>query len=148
MIVFIIQIFYIAGQFSAGGSLLSGMIDGLEYTPAIIIVTVITVLYVTEGGLFADVYTSIGQMGLMMFAGVFVFVSGFFIFKGGLTEVSLDLAAQNPAFITVTNPDSLHIYSYAAIFRVLFIEFAFAGQPQLLNKIMALKTPKDMSKMI
>ena len=79
-IVFIIQIFYIAGQFSAGGSLLSGMIDGLEYTPAIIIVTVITVLYVTEGGLFADVYTSIGQMGLMMFAGVFVFVSGFFYF--------------------------------------------------------------------
>ena len=58
-IVFIIQIFYIAGQFSAGGSLLSGMIDGLEYTPAIIAVTVITVLYVTVGGLFADVYTSI-----------------------------------------------------------------------------------------
>ena len=56
------------------------MIDGLEYTPAIIIVTVVTVLYVTEGGLFADVYTSIGQMGLMMFAGVVVFVSGFFLF--------------------------------------------------------------------
>ncbi len=147
-IVFVIQIFYIAGQFSAGGTLLSGMIDGLEYTPAIIIVTVVTVLYVTMGGLFADVYTSIGQMCLMMFAGVFVFVSGFFIFKGGLTEVSLDLAAQNPAFITVTNPDSLHMYSYAAIFGVLFIEFAFAGQPQLLNKIMALKNPKDMSKMI
>ena len=75
-IVFIIQIFYIAGQFSAGGSLLSGMIDGLDYTTAIIGVTIITVLYVTVGGLFADVYTSIGQMCLMIFAGVFVFVSG------------------------------------------------------------------------
>lgn len=59
-IVFIIQIFYIAGQFSAGGSLLSGMIQGLDYTTAIIGVTVITVLYVTVGGLFADIYTSIG----------------------------------------------------------------------------------------
>jgi len=147
-IVFIIQIFYIAGQFSAGASLLSGMIDGLDYTPAIIGVTVITVLYVTVGGLFADVYTSIGQMCLMMFAGVFVFASGFFLFKGGLTEVSANLAAQNPNFITVTNPDSLHMYSYATIFGVMFIEFAFAGQPQLLNKIMALKNPKDMSKMI
>lgn len=147
-LVFIIQIFYIAGQFSAGASLLSGMINGLDYTPAIIGVTVITVLYVTVGGLFADVYTSIGQMCLMMFAGVFVFVSGFFIFKGGLTEVSATLAAQNPNFITITNPDSLHMYSYAAIFGVMFIEFAFAGQPQLLNKIMALKNPKDMSKMI
>ena len=147
-VVFIIQIFYIAGQFSAGGSLLSGMINGLEYTPAIIAVTVITVLYVTVGGLFADVYTSIGQMCLMMFAGVFVFLSGFFLFDGGLTEVSTTLAAQNPNFITVTNPDSLHMYSYATIFGVMFIEFAFAGQPQLLNKIMALKNPKDMSKMI
>ena len=147
-IVFIIQIFYIAGQFSAGGSLLSGMIDGLDYTTAIIGVTIITVLYVTVGGLFADVYTSIGQMCLMIFAGVFVFLSGFFLFKGGLTEVSDILAAQNPYFVTVTNPGSLHMYSYAAIFGVMFIEFAFAGQPQLLNKIMALKNPKDMSKMI
>ena len=122
-IVFIIQIFYIAGQFSAGGSLLSGMIDGLDYTTAIIGVAIITVLYVTVGGLFADVYTSIGQMCLMIFAGVFVFVSGLMLFKGGL-------------------------YSYATIFGVMFIEFAFAGQPQLLNKIMALKNPKDMSKMI
>lgn len=81
-IVFIIQIFYIAGQFSAGGSLLSGMIQGLDYTTAIIGVTVITVLYVTVGGLFADIYTSIGQMCLMIFAGVFVFISGIMMFKG------------------------------------------------------------------
>lgn len=147
-IVFIIQIFYIAGQFSAGGSLLSGMIQGLDYTTAIIGVTVITVLYVTVGGLFADIYTSIGQMCLMIFAGVFVFISGIMMFKGGLTEVSDLLAAQNPNFVTVLNPDSLHMYSYAAVFGVMFIEFAFAGQPQLLNKIMALKNPKDMSKMI
>ena len=147
-IVFIIQIFYIAGQFSAGGSLLSGMIEGLDYTSAIIGVTIITVLYVTVGGLFADVYTSIGQMCLMIFAGVFVFVSGLMLFKGGLTEVSDILAAQNPYFVTVTNPGALHMYSYATIFGVMFIEFAFAGQPQLLNKIMALKNPKDMSKMI
>ena len=139
---------WLANQFSAGGSLLSGMIDGLDYTTAIIGVTIITVLYVTVGGLFADVYTSIGQMCLMIFAGVFVFVSGLMLFKGGLTEVSDILAAQNPYFVTVTNPGALHMYSYATIFGVMFIEFAFAGQPQLLNKIMALKNPKDMSKMI
>ena len=87
-------------------------------------------------------------MCLMIFAGVFVFVSGLMLFKGGLTEVSDILAAQNPYFVTVTNPGALHMYSYATIFGVMFIEFAFAGQPQLLNKIMALKNPKDMSKMI
>lgn len=62
--------------------------------------------------------------------------------------LGLAFAVSTLAFITVTNLDSLHMYGYAAIFRVLFIEFAFAGQPQLLNKIMALKNPKDMSKMI
>ena len=147
-LVFIIQIFYIAGQLSAGGTLLSGMFEGLDYLPAVIIVTVVTVFYVTLGGLFSDVYTSIGQMCLMMFAGVFVFISAFWIFDGGIGEVVSNMAAQDSNLISVTNPDSLHMYSYAAIFGVLFIEFAFAGQPQLLNKIMALKNPKDMSKMI
>ena len=115
-IVFIIQIFYIAGQFSAGGSLLSGMIEGLDYTSAIIGVTIITVLYVTVGGLFADVYTSIGQMCLMIFAGVFVFVSGLMLFKGGLTEVSDILAAQNPYFMALKNPKDMSKMIWTWIF--------------------------------
>ena len=121
-IVFIIQIFYIAGQFSAGGSLLSGMIDGLDYTTAIIGVTIITVLYVTVGGLFADVYTSIGQMCLMIFAGVFVFVSGLMLFKGGLilvitTCISNDLflpkiANSKAAIIGAIVGEGVYFYLY------------------------------------
>ncbi|MDR2522665.1 MAG: hypothetical protein LBC93_03040 [Synergistaceae bacterium] len=147
-IAFLLQIFYIAGQFSAGASVISGMIEGVEYKAALYSVAIVTAVYVTMGGLFADVYTSIGQMIIMMFCGVFVFLSGFVIFQGGLTEVSMIIAAQDPNFVAVTNPNALHMYSYAAVFGVLFVEFAFAGQPQLLNKIMALKNPKDMKKMI
>jgi Na+/pantothenate symporter len=84
----------------------------------------------------------------MMFAGVVVFGSGFVFFEGGLTEVSTTIAQLNPHFITLTNPDSLHMYAASAIFGVILIEFAFAGQPQLLTKILALKDPKDMKKMI
>ena len=40
------------------------------------------------------------------------------------------------------------MYSYATVFGVILIEFAFSGQPQLLTKILALKDPKDMKKMI
>lgn len=146
-IIILIQLFYVAGQLSAGGTLLSGLL-GMEYSTAVIAVTVVTVIYVTLGGLFADVYTSIGQTCLMMLAGVIVFLSGFVFFKGGITEVSTILAAQNPNFITTLNPDSLHMYSYATVFGVILIEFAFSGQPQLLTKILALKDPRDMKKMI
>lgn len=146
-VIILIQVFYVAGQLSAGGTLLSGLL-GIDYSTAVITVTVITIFYVTIGGLFADVYTSIGQTCLMMLAGVIVFFSGFVFFKGGLTEVSTILATQNSNFITIINPDSLHMYSYAAIFGVILIEFAFSGQPQLLTKILALKDPKDMKKMI
>ena len=146
-VIILIQLFYVAGQLSAGGTLLSGLL-GMEYSTAVIAVTVVTVIYVTLGGLFADVYTSIGQTCLMMLAGVIVFLSGFVFFKGGITEVSNIIAAQNPNFITTLNPDSLHMYSYATVFGVILIEFAFSGQPQLLTKILALKDPRDMKKMI
>jgi Na+/proline symporter len=142
-----IQMFYVAGQLSAGGTLLSGLLD-IDYSTAVIAVTVVTIVYVTLGGLFADVYTSIGQTCLMMFAGVIVFLSGFFFFKGGITEVSTIIAARDPLLTAVINPKSLHMYSYATVFGVILIEFAFSGQPQLLTKILALKDPKDMKKMI
>lgn len=146
-IIVMIQMFYVAGQLSAGGTLLSGLLD-IDYSTAVIAVTVVTIVYVTLGGLFADVYTSIGQTCLMMFAGVIVFLSGFFFFKGGITEVSTIIAARDPLLTAVINPKSLHMYSYATVFGVILIEFAFSGQPQLLTKILALKDPKDMKKMI
>lgn len=80
-IIVMIQMFYVAGQLSAGGTLLSGLLD-IDYSTAVIAVTVVTIVYVTLGGLFADVYTSIGQTCLMMFAGVIVFLSGFFFLQG------------------------------------------------------------------
>ncbi|MFQ9935072.1 MAG: sodium:solute symporter family transporter [Phascolarctobacterium faecium] len=60
-----------------------GLLD-IDYSTAVIAVTVVTIVYVTLGGLFADVYTSIGQTCLMMFAGVIVFLSGFFFFRAAL----------------------------------------------------------------
>lgn len=146
-IIILIQMFYVAGQLSAGGTLLSGLL-GIDYSTAIIAVTLVTIAYVTLGGLFADVYTSIGQTCLMMLAGVIVFLSGFVFFNGGITEVNTILNNQNPYLTSVINPDSLHMYSYATVFGVILIEFAFSGQPQLLTKILALKDPKDMKKMI
>ena len=147
-VAFLVQIFYIAGQFSAGGVLLSSLISGLGYTPALILVAFVTACYVSVGGLFSDVYTSIGQTILMMFCGLFVFFAGMFAFDGGLTEVSDRLAAMEPHFVALLSPESSHMYSWSAVLGVFLVEFAFAGQPQLLNKIMALKNPKDMKIMI
>lgn len=147
VIILLFQVFYVAGQLSAGGTLFKGLF-GWDYRLGVVVTMAITVAYVTVGGLFADVYTSIGQTLIMMFAGVSVFLTGVFMFKGGLTEVSARLAAQNPDFISLVNPKSLHMYSWLPILGVILVEFAFSGQPQLLTKLLALRDPKDMSKMI
>ena len=70
------------------------------------------------------------------------------MFSGGLTELSQRLAEQDRNLIAMTNPNSTHFHSWYAVVAVFFIDFVFAGQPQLVNKIMALKNPKDMKKMI
>lgn len=75
----------------------------------------------------------------MMFAGVIVFLSGFFFFKGGITEVSTIIAARDPLLTAVINPKSLHMYSYATVFGVILIEFAFSGQPLTADKNFSIK---------
>ena len=54
-IIILIQLFYVAGQLSAGGTLLSGLL-GMEYSTAVIAVTVVTVIYVTLGGLLSLIH--------------------------------------------------------------------------------------------
>jgi len=146
-LVLLIQLTTIGSQFSALSTLLEGL-TGIDYKVLVIITAILTAAYVTMGGLFADVYTSIGQTLIMMVGGLVVFLSGFMRFEGGVTEVSSILANQNPNFIALTNPNSLHMYAWSAILGVFIVEYAFSAQPHVLNKVLALKDPRDTKKMI
>lgn len=145
------NLFYIAAQFSAG-ALVFNQLLGIPYTVGLIVIAVIVVAYTYGGGSFADIYTDAFQAVLMVVMGLLVFVSGFWVFQDGFTgvmeTVTRSLAEQGPEMVAPINPDSGIFYSVQAVIGAFVIQFAFAMQPQLFNKVLALEKPQDMAKMI
>src|SRR5699024_929841 len=85
--------------------------------------------------------------------GIIVFVSGLWMISGdgftGIMEtVAGELAKEGDEMVSVVNPGSGVFYSIPAIIGAFIIQFAFSSQPHLFNKVLALKEPKDMAKMI
>ncbi|SDO13540.1 sodium:solute symporter family protein [Halobacillus aidingensis] len=150
-LVCLFNIFYIAAQFAAGAWIFNTLLD-IPYTIGLIIIAVLVVAYVYTGGSYADIYTDAAQAVLMAIMGVLVFISVFWMFPGGLTEgftsISQTLADRDPSMVSLINPSSIVFYSVPAIIGAFIIQFAFSSQPQLFNKVLALKDPRDMRKMI
>jgi sodium/pantothenate symporter len=145
------NLFYIGAQLSAGALIFEQLLD-LPYLVGLGAIAFIVTLYTVGGGSFADIYTDAAQAVLMIIVGVLVLVSGFWVFDKGFTgimqEVTTTLEAQGPEMVAVVNPDSGIFYSIPAIIGAFVIQFAFSSQPQLFNKVLALRDPKDMAKMI
>lgn len=145
------NLFYIAAQFSAGALVFNQLLD-VPYVVGLVVIAVIVVGYTYGGGSFADIYTDAFQAVLMVIMGVLVFVSGFWVFQSGFTgvmeTVTSSLAERGPEMVAPINPDSGVFYSVQAVIGAFVIQFAFAAQPQLFNKVLALEKPQDMAKMI
>lgn len=145
------NLFYIAAQFSAGALVFNQLLE-VPYTLGLIIIAAIVVGYTYTGGSFADIYTDAFQAVLMLVMGMLVFVSGFWVFDAGPTAVMETVTAalrdRDPSLVEPINPDSGVFYSAGAIVGAFVIQFAFAAQPQLFNKVLALEKPQDMAKMI
>lgn len=150
-IVCLFNIFAIASQFAAGAWIFNTLL-GIPYNIGLIITMVLVIAYVYAGGSFADIYTDAVQAVLMAVMGVVVFISALWVFDGGFTgaftEIDAVLSEKDPNLVAIVNPNSLVFYSIPAIIGAFIIQFAFSSQPQLFNKVLALKDPRDMRKMI
>ncbi|MFC7366719.1 MULTISPECIES: sodium:solute symporter family protein [Bhargavaea] len=151
-LILLFNIFYIAAQFVAGARIFEYLL-GMDYRTGLILITVIVVVYVFGGGAFADIYTDAVQVILMAIAGIVIFISGIVIFwKDGIAAtfsgITDNLAAQDPNLVTVFNPDSAHFYSIGAVIGAICIQWAFASAPHLFNKVLGIKSEKDLGKMI
>ncbi|MFC2948139.1 sodium:solute symporter family protein [Virgibacillus sediminis] len=151
-LILLFNVFYIAAQFVAGARIFEYLL-GMSYTNGLIFITAIVVLYVFAGGAFADIYTDAVQAVMMAIAGLAIFISGLVIFwEGGITAtfsgIVNDLSSQNGNLVEVFNPESAHFYSIGAISGAIVIQWAFASAPHLFNKVLGLKSEKDLGKMI
>jgi sodium/pantothenate symporter len=145
------NIIYIAAQLTAGAQIFQVLL-GWEYITGLIFITGLVTLYVMAGATYADVYTDAIQGVLMAFMGVFIFLSVFWVFDWGMIEtfpqMSAELEAIDPNLVSVINTESILYYSAFAIFAIFFMDFVFAAQPQLFNKVLALDDPANLRKMI
>ncbi|MCA1057106.1 sodium:pantothenate symporter [Rossellomorea aquimaris] len=151
-LILLFNIFYIAAQFVAGARIFEYLL-GMSYQGGLIFIAVIVVLYVFGGGAFADIYTDAVQAVMMAAAGVFIFISGIVVFwKGSISstfnDISGKLAAQDGNLISAFNPDSAHFSSLSLVTGAIVIQWAFASAPHLFNKVLGLKSEKDLGKMI
>lgn len=150
-IVCLFNVFAIASQFAAGAWIFETLL-GIPYSIGLALTMILVIAYVFAGGSFADIYTDAVQAVLMGIMGIVVFVSALWVFDGGFTgaftEIDSVLSNNNPNLVAIVNPDSLVFYSVPAIIGAFIIQFAFSSQPQLFNKVLALKDPRDMRKMI
>jgi Na+/proline symporter len=150
-LIMLFNIFYIAAQFSAGAQIFQNMLK-MEYLTGLIVITVIVVAYVYVGGSYADVYTDAAQAIIMVITGVIIFVSGIIYFGDGsitkaFTHITENLASQDENLVKIFNPNS-NYYAASAVIGLFIIQFAFSSQPQLFNKVLSLKNPRDLRKMI
>ncbi|EJD5784909.1 sodium:pantothenate symporter [Staphylococcus pseudintermedius] len=150
--ILLFNIFYIASQLVAGALIFKYLL-GMSYFSSLIVITVIVVLYVYVGGALADIYTDALQVIMMAVAGLTIFISGIVLFwKGSIHDtfsgIVQNLNHQNHYLVQVFNPDSVHFHSFTMIIGAIIIQWAFASAPHLFNKILGLKSEKDLGRMI
>lgn len=150
-LVLFFNLFYIAGQLSAGARIFQTML-GWDYTTGLAVIVVLLTAYVSVGGTYADVYTDAVQAVLMTIMGITLFVSVLFVFDWNAAEtfsqISAELAAQDQSLVSIINTESIIFYSGFAILSIFILEFAYSAQPQLFNKVLALDDPKNLRKMV
>ena len=117
----LVLFFYLAGQLVSGLVMFETML-GLPPIWALVITTMVLLIYVSLGGAHADILTD-GVQGLMML-GLAVVVIVLFVFgiglDGGLTGVLDRMGEQDANLVGPLNPDTPLYHSWWAIIAVLF----------------------------
>jgi len=90
---------YVTAQMVASGKALSSFID-IDYTTAVIVGAVIIIAYTFVGGYKAVAYTDVVQ-GVLMLAGLIIVPAVAISVAGGWQSVTDNLAAQDPALLSM-----------------------------------------------
>jgi len=137
-------VFYISSQFQAAGNALDEVF-GLGIAEAVIIGAVVIVAYCLLGGFWAASMTDALQAGVMMLACILVPVATVMA-AGGFGEVVNTLHATAPKeYFSFTN-GAVGMAGIGVAMGLFGTGLGALGQPQLLNRIMAVRTQGERKK--
>lgn len=138
VIIFISITVYMASQLMAAGTTFK-VILGWDYRLAIVLATIIVMLYTSAGGLLAVVWTDFIQGCLMIFA-VLVGAAVAFTKVGDVSAIMAGVQALNPAKM------NLWINPVTIIGLLSAGWLGYMGQPQLVQMFMGMKSSEDSVK--
>ena len=134
-------IFYISSQFQAAGEALDSVF-GLGMVEAVVIGAGVIVIYCLLGGFWAASVTDALQAGVMMLACVIVPLAALVV-AGGPTAVASSLGPVVPdTYFSATN-GALGMAGIGVAMGLLGTGLGALGQPQLLNRIMAVRSQAE-----
>jgi SSS family transporter len=150
-IISILLIFYVVSQFVAAATMFQTMM-GVKYEIGLFITGIVLATYVFLGGSHSDILTDAVQGFLMLITAiVVVFCFAFAVgFDGSFSEMIASIKDRNPTGAL----DQLFLEGHATygafwLVALLFIaHIPFAILPHLGNKFMAVKSTKDLKKLI
>lgn len=137
VIILVFFTFYVSSGMVSGGTFFESSF-GLDYRLGLVLVAAITVLYTLVGGFLAVSYTDLVQ-GLMMVAALVAVPVAGVIHLGGLGATVDAVTAVDPAYWEVVGPTT----SAIGILSSLAWGLGYFGQPHIIVRFMALRSPKE-----
>ena len=135
---------YVTAQMVASGKALGSFID-IDYTTAVIAGAVIIIAYTFVGGYKAVAYTDVVQ-GVLMLAGLIIVPAVAISAAGGWQSVTDNLAAQDPALLSMWGITGSGIPGWIALVSFMAIGLPFLGVPQLMVRFMSAKDVNELKK--
>ena len=137
-------VFYMSSQFQAAGNALTE-IFGLSATKSVLLGAAVIVAYCLLGGFWAASLTDAFQALVMMLACILVPIAAVSA-AGGMGQVVETLYANEPQHFFSLTGDAVGLIGLGAAMGLLGTGLGALGQPQLLNRIMAVKSATERRK--
>ena len=137
-------VFYISSQFQAAGNALTEVF-GLGAVKSILVGAAVILIYCLLGGFLAASVTDALQAVVMMLACILVPIAAVQA-AGGMGEVLSVLKVNEPASFFSLTGEAIGLAGIGAAMGLLGTGLGALGQPQLLNRIMAVKSPAERRK--
>jgi len=134
--------FYTSSGFVAAGKLFQTLF-GLEYVPAMFWGTIVMLTYTFVGGFLAVSWSDVLQGTLMFVALVLVAVLGMAM-SGGVTETFDAIAARDPTLLDPSIGMGGEALGLIGIASLVAWGLGYPGQPHVLARFMAIKSPDQM----
>lgn len=133
----IAQVFFLAGQYTGAGHIMSVIFD-IPYSYGVILMGVIVAFYVAAGGYRSIAVTNTFMGLLMALCAILLFFGAYVFYPGGVAELNTKLVELDPNSIEIFHPESGAIGSGIFAVYAIGLPLAFyAFSPQTSSHLLA-----------